>query len=262
MAPIALLTDFGHRDAYVGVMHGVIASLAPEVQVIDLCHEVRPQAVAEAGFLLATSVPFFPNTTVFTAVVDPGVGSARQILAARTSRGVFVAPDNGLLTEVLADEEPSELVAVTNRELFLPRVSQTFHGRDVFAPTAAQLALGRPLAELGPPLEDYLRLPSPQPSIGADSAEGVIRYVDHFGNLVSTIPAAGLPPVASAQIGEATIPGPLRTSYVAVDLGEALLIEGSSGFVEVSLNGGDAAGMLNLRVGATLKLTFRTGGLA
>jgi S-adenosyl-L-methionine hydrolase (adenosine-forming) len=260
MGPIALLTDFGHRDAYVGVLHGVIASLAPEARVVDLCHEVRPQAVAEAGFLLATSVPYFPSTTIFTAVVDPGVGSERQIICARTPRGVFLAPDNGLLSEALADDELLELVAVTNRELFLPRVSQTFHGRDVFAPTAAQLASGRQLSELGPPLEDFLRLPVPSALVGHEAAQGVIRYVDHFGNLVSTIPAAGLPRVASARLGEAEVQGPLRTSYVSVEEGQTLLIEGSSGFVEVSLNGGDAARMLNSRVGATLELTFEGEG--
>jgi len=260
MGPIALLTDFGHQDAYVGVLHGVIASIAPGARVVDLGHEVRPQAVAEAGFLLATSAPYFPDSTVFVAVVDPGVGSERQIVCARTAGGVFLAPDNGLLTEVLQGQELLELIAVTERALFLPKVSQTFHGRDVFAPVAARLALGEPLANLGPALEDYRRLPLPAPSIGSRGAEGTIRYVDRFGNLVSSIPAAGLPPVAAAQLGASSIPGPLRTSYVAVEAGQALLIEGSSGFVEVSLNGGDAARMLNSRVGATLNLSFEAGG--
>lgn len=260
MGPIALLTDFGHRDAYVGVLHGVIASIAPEVSVIDLCHEVRPQAVAEAGFLLATSVPYFPPSTVFTAVVDPGVGSERRIICARTAQGTFLAPDNGLLSEVLASLEVEEVVEVRERATFLPQVSHTFHGRDVFAPTAAHLALGKPLSALGPPLPDWVRLPPLQAEVGPDSASGAIRYVDHFGNLVSTIPAAGLPEVVEARLGGARVAGPLRTSYVAVEAGEALLIEGSSGFVEVSVNGGDAARMLNQQVGATLKLTFAGGG--
>ncbi len=259
MGPIALLTDFGHRDAYVGVLHGVIASIAPEVRVVDLCHEVRPQAVAEAGFLLATSAPYFPSTTIFVAVVDPGVGSERQILCARTERGVFLAPDNGLLSEVLAEEDLLELVALTNRDLFLPSVSQTFHGRDVFAPVAARLALGQPLSSLGPALQSYERLSLPAPRVGPEGAEGTIRYVDRFGNLVSSIRAQGLPQVVAARLGEALVPGPLRTSYVSVEPGQALLIEGSSGFVEVSINGGDAARMLNSRVGATLSLTFAGG---
>jgi len=260
MGPIALLTDFGHQDAYVGVLHGVIASIAPEVRVVDLCHEVRPQAVAEAGFLLATSAPYFPSSTVFVAVVDPGVGSERQILCARTQRGVFLAPDNGLLSEVLAQEDLLELVAVTQRELFLPKVSQTFHGRDVFAPVAAHLALGQSLSGLGPSLTAYERLPLEAPEIGVEEARGTIRYVDRFGNLVSSIRARGLPKVAEALLGEARVQGPLRTSYVAVEAGQALLIEGSSGFVEVSINGGDAARMLNSQVGATLRLTFEAGG--
>lgn len=260
LGPIALLTDFGHRDAYVGVLHGVISARAPQVRVIDLCHEVSPQGVAEAGFLLATSVPFFPSGTVYVAVVDPGVGSARQVLCARTAAGCFLAPDNGLLSETLASQELLELVAVTQRELFLPNLSNTFHGRDLFAPVAAHLALGAPLSSLGPSLTDFVRLPAPRLTWLENAAEAVVRYVDRFGNCVSNLPSVGLAGIRSARIGEVEIPGPLHVSYVAVPLNQPLLVAGSSGFVEVSVNAGNAARMLNLQVGATLRVTFEPGG--
>ena len=257
MGTIALLTDFGHEDAYVGVMHGVIASIAPSAKVIDLCHGVEPQGVAEGAFLLATSAPFFPPETVFVAVVDPGVGTERGILCARTALGTFLAPDNGLLTDALAASPPLEIVKVLERRFSLAEVSHTFHGRDVFAPIAARLASGLALSDLGPPASSYVRLELPPPDLTPEGARAAVRYVDRFGNLITNLPSAGLPPLVRATLGDRVIPGPLRTSYAAVKPGEALLVAGSSGFVEVAIGSGSAAGVLKATTGARLDFVWK-----
>ncbi|MBL4845047.1 MAG: SAM-dependent chlorinase/fluorinase [Planctomycetes bacterium] len=257
MRVIVLLTDFGHQDAYVGVMHGVIASVSPGAKVIDLCHEVEPQAVADGAFLLAASAPYFPPETVFVAVVDPGVGSERRVLCARTAQGTFLAPDNGLLTDLLRASPPLELVEVRERRFFLSPVSHTFHGRDVFAPVGARLVEGLALSELGPAVTDYVRLDLGAPGLSPEQARGEVRYVDRFGNLITNISSADLPEVLHATLGERVIPGPIRTNYASVAPGEALLIAGSSGFVEVSVCRGSALRVLKTKLGATLELALR-----
>lgn len=258
MGLITILTDFGHRDAYVGVMKGVIAGIAPEARVIDLCHEIRPQAVGDAAFQLALAAPHFPPGTIHVAVVDPGVGSARRILCARTERALFLAPDNGLLSEVLAHSPALELYEVTERRFWGPQLSSTFHGRDIFAPVAAHLARGTSPDQLGPPCEEPRQLEPLPLARTAGRVCGAIRYVDGFGNLLSNIPAAGLPGIRAAQVGGRTIPGPLAPSYASAAPGGLVLIAGSSGYVEVAVCAGDAAAVLNVTRGATLELLLDT----
>lgn len=256
MGPITLLTDFGHRDAYVGVMKGVIAGIAPQARVIDLCHEVRPQAVADAAFQLALAAPYFPAGTIHVAVVDPGVGSARRVLCARTERAIFLAPDNGLLSEVLDLTPALELFDVTERRYFCDELSSTFHGRDIFAPVAAHLALGLAPRNLGPPCADFERL-SPLPLVReAQRVVGAIRYTDGFGNLLSNVPWADLPPLREARLGGQVIPGPLAPSYAGVAPGALVLVAGSSGFLEVARREGSAAAVLNVSRGARLELSL------
>lgn len=155
---VSLLTDFGLADPYVGVMHGVIAARAPGVRVVDLGHGVAPQDVRQGGWCLAQAWPYFPAGSVHVAVVDPGVGSARRVLAARQGGHAFLAPDNGLLALVL--DEGAEVRALDVARFALPRVSRTFHGRDVFSPAAAALASGTPFEELGAVVDDWQRLGS------------------------------------------------------------------------------------------------------
>ena len=145
MSIITLLTDFGGRDTYVGVMHGVIHGINPRATVVDLCHEVPPQDLRTAAFHLATAYRYFPAEAIHVVVVDPGVGSARRPMAVRASHGTFVAPDNGLLSPVLAREPVEAIVELSNPEFWLMPVSATFHGRNVFAPVAAHLSLGVPM---------------------------------------------------------------------------------------------------------------------
>jgi S-adenosylmethionine hydrolase len=255
---ITLLTDFGTQDIYVGVMRGVISNLAPEARIVDLTHEVRPQAVSDAAFLLDAAAPYFPWGTIHVAVVDPGVGTQRKILCVRTSRATYIAPDNGLLTRVLERDPPARIVSVENRHYFLPDVSGTFHGRDVFAPVAAHLACGVDPTQLGPELDRIRPLELPgvkQLELGALGGE--VIYVDRFGNLVTNVPLAGLPQVATVLLGETTVAGPVRHSYAECEPGELLLVAGSSGLLEVSVNLGSAERRLGAQRGDPVRVSVQ-----
>lgn len=257
---ITLLTDFGTRDIYAGVMRGVIAGLAPAARVIDLSHEVSPQAVSDAAFLLDAAAPYFPWGTIHVAVVDPGVGSERRILCVRTTRATYLAPDNGLLARVLEKDPPARLVSVENRHYFLPDVSDTFHGRDVFAPVAAHLANGLDPRQLGPEIDAIRPLAIPRPVEREGLVEGEIIYVDHFGNLVTNVGVGLVPQVVDLAVAGQTIAGPVCRAYADKGEGELLLIGGSSGLLEVSVNGGSARERLDARRGDPVRLSIGQAG--
>jgi S-adenosylmethionine hydrolase len=236
---LTLLTDFGTADYYVAAVKGTILRLAPGTVLVDISHQVPPGDVATAAFLLAAAAPAFPPGTVHLAVVDPGVGSDRRILAMRTAAGWFVAPDNGLLTPVLAGAV--SIRSVEKSDLFLPGPSRTFHGRDRFAPVAAWLLRGAPEAELGPQIGDAQRLPSPSPRRAPGRLAGRVIHVDRYGNLVTDIPAAWLPSgPCRAEVGGRAITR-RASHYAEIAAGEAALLAGSLGTVELSLNGDDLA---------------------
>lgn len=238
--PIVLLTDFGLRDPYVGMMKGVLLSRAPGVPVVDLCHEVAPQRVSAAAFFLAASAPFFPENSLFVSVVDPGVGSGRAVLWARSRRASYLAPDNGTLDALSGRDRPLEFRRVTNRELFLPSVSRTFHGRDLFAPVAAALASGLDPARLGPKVRPPRRL-----------AKGPLRgvlHVDHFGNCVTTLKAAQVGKGRGVWVGGLRV-GPLKETYASVPPGKALALVGSYGLVELSVRDGNFAAQYRIQPG-------------
>lgn len=220
---IALLTDFGNRDPFVGVMKGVLAQRAPKARVIDLCHGIEPGDIRGAALALKMSVPYFPKGTLFVTVVDPGVGSARRILFARTKNHAFLAPDNGVLSWV--DDRLLECRAVTNPSLFLSPVSGTFHGRDIFAPVAAALAKGTDPSRLGPVITDRLQAPWPS---------NTLISFDRFGNAITSIPSKGTK--ALLYKGRSY---PVRTHYASVPSGKPLAVAGSSGLVELSVRDGD-----------------------
>lgn len=258
---IALLTDFGTRDIYAGVMRGVIADLAPHARVVDLTHEVRPQGVADAAFLLDAAAPYFPAGTIHVAVVDPGVGSERRILCVRTSRATYLAPDNGLLTKILERESSARIVSVEDPTYFLPEVSSTFHGRDIFAPVAAHLARGLDPGRLGPELESIRPLDLPHASETSPGVlSGELIYVDGFGNLVTNVPTANLSQVDLLTLRDTEIQGPLCQSYSERDEGELLLLGGSSGLLEISINQGNAAEHLGARRGDPVAVRMRHTG--
>ena len=237
---ISLLTDFGMVDSYVGTMKGVILRICQAARIVDLSHDVPPQDIVAAGYLLESSWRFFPPGTVHVAVVDPGVGSDRRILAASFQGHLFIAPDNGLLPIAFSGACPDEMVLVQNTDFFLAEVSQTFHGRDIFAPVAAHLANGLELSALGPPCGDWVEAELTRPERGpSGEIEGEVIYIDRFGNLVTNISEGEVPPECEVTVEGRRIHG-LSLSYASVRQGELLAIIGSTGPLEVSINQGNA----------------------
>ena len=240
MTLVTLLTDFGTADTYVGQVRGVILGLAPEVRLVDLTHAVPPHDVAAGAFLLWSGVEAFPAGTVHLAVVDPGVGSARRAIALATARGDrLVGPDNGLLlpaAERLGGV--SQAVELSNPSYWRPTPTRTFHGRDIFGPVAAHLALGVPLEDLGGPITDLINTAAWPPP---DGLKGQVIHVDTYGNLVTNIPASALPPRFHARVGEHRARS--AAFYAEAQPGELIVLPGSAGLLEISALNASAARM-------------------
>ena len=253
MPILTLLTDFGLDDYYVAAVKGTVLRLAPGSALVDISHRVPPGDVETAAFLLAAAAPAFPGGTVHLAVVDPGVGSDRRILAVRTAEALFVAPDNGLLTPFL---DGAEVRSVERGDLFLPSPGQTFHGRDRFAPIAAALLRGIPFADLGPGISDPVRLSAPAPVRLPGRISGRVIHVDRYGNLVTDIPAAWLPEQpCRAEVGGRTASRRV-THYAEIPPDEAAMLPGSLGTVELSLNGADLARAWSVGRGARVDIIW------
>lgn len=250
---IALLSDFGLQDHYVGAMKGVLARLAPNAEVVDISHQVPPFDRVLGGLLLYQSYRHFPRKTVFVAVVDPGVGSQRKPILAETEDYFFVGPDNGLLAMALAEQKIRRIVHLNNPKYFLKPLSATFHGRDLFAPVAAHLAQGLGAEFLGTELTDYERLPDFVPAFSAERIEGRILAFDRFGNAVTNL-AKGFVQrhhqgkALSARVGGLDLQG-LKSCFSEVAPGEALLYFGSGNLLEIAVNQGSAEEKLGLRRG-------------
>jgi S-adenosylmethionine hydrolase len=260
MAPaIALLTDFGLRDWYVGVMRGVILGINPGAAIVDITHSVPPQDVEAASFALLASYKYLPTGSITVVVVDPGVGGRRRILCAESAGRRFVFPDNGALTELLDREGFDKMVSMENREFFLDPVSTTFHGRDIFAPVAAHLSLGVAVDSLGAATGEYVRLAIPGPEISRDRAVTRIRWIDRFGNLITDCPSGLVEELSGRWNGVSIDVGPhgvapVVSAYEAVGPGQPIGIVGSSGYLEMSIREGSAAETLNLALGDTITL--------
>ncbi len=257
---ITLTTDFGTRDAYVGIMKGVILGLNPKAQIVDLSHEICPRGIEQASFLLFTSYRFFPQDTVHLVVVDPGVGSERRALAARSKGAYFVTPDNGLLSYVAAKEGFQEVIELTNPNFWLNPVSSTFHGRDIFAPVAAHLSLGVELGRLGEPVKDMVTLSIPSPAWGGTRLEGRVIYTDRFGNLVTDIPGEALPSEPCNICLAGQVISDLHRTYQEVGKGEALAYVGSSGFLEIAVREASAEELLGAGPGTSVLLEVEPNG--
>lgn len=243
---LTLLSDFGTFDVYVGVMKGVIAQINPSLRVIDLTHEIPPQSIQAGSFSLMNACPYFPSGTVHLAVVDPGVGSDRRRVAIEFKFGFLVGPDNGLFTGVLSQYEAIAAVELTNPRYWRTRdPSNTFHGRDIFAPVAAHLASGVPLEELGQRIDPFfVQLPLPRCSVTNEGILGCIQYSDRFGNLITNIPGSEVQGNWSVAVGNRTIPS--GRTYSEVGIGEAIALIGSHGWVEIAINSGNAQSQLQL----------------
>lgn len=256
---VALLTDFGTRDHYAGTMKGIVLGLCPEVTLVDITHDIPPHDVAAAAFELGACFRDFPPGTIFLVVVDPGVGSSRRGLAADVGDYRLVAPDNGVLSAVLAAAPPRKVVELTERKYARPTISRTFEGRDRFAPAAAWLARGLALTALGRPLADPVRLPLHVAEAVGRGIRGEIVRVDRFGNLVSNIERRRVEQLVAAH-GAVTIsvaghdvPRLVQT-YAEVEAGTLCALIGSSEHLEISVSGGSATERLAAGRGAPIDL--------
>lgn len=238
---VTLLTDFGTADGYVAAMKGILYSANPKLRVVDITHEIPDQDIFRAAMILQQVAATFPRGTVHVVVVDPGVGTARLPVAVASQGHFFVGPDNGVLA--LAATTPRRIFHITNRAFMRPRLSDTFHGRDIFAPCGARLACGEPIEAVGPRLEEMREIPIPTPRLEAQTIHAEVIYADRYGNLMLNVhedQVGGLDRASiRTHIGGFVIEG-LRTTYGDVAVGELVVYIGSSGYVEVARREGNA----------------------
>ena len=286
LPPIVLTTDFGLSDAFVGVMKGVILNINPHATIVDLTHEIGPQDLRQGAFVLGVNHSYFPRGAIHVAVVDPGVGTNRRAIVLETPDAKFVAPDNGLLSEVvkvyLERTVPIERYSPTvplpptlkayelaNTRYRLTPVSNTFHGRDIFSPAAAYLSLEVPTEDMGPSVSDIVYLPLPKPLVSMGRVWGEVIYVDRFGNLITNIPeadvliAGGNAHTPMVSISRHTISGLSQTFHddnaqvpAQPDGLPLVALFGSNGYLEVAVRDGNAARALGLSVGAPVSLSI------
>jgi S-adenosylmethionine hydrolase len=275
---IALLTDFGDSDIYVGVMKGVIKTIHPRAEFVDITHNIQPQNVRQAAFALLNAYRYFPSGTIFLVVVDPGVGSTRKPIGAQAGGHTFIAPDNGVLSYTLAEFEEGRVVELTNAvyQLFPP--SNTFHGRDIFAPAAAHIAAGVPLERLGPLTDRIFRLPIPQMRLEGNRVIGQVIHVDHFGNVITNIgrlewisptqltlePRIPSPPAPilldTGQVRVVVKDQPITEVYPAYGVaprGSVLALVDSNGNLEIAVNQGSAAQQLHISLDDRVEIQMR-----
>ncbi len=261
MTCITLTTDFGIKDGNVGVMKGVIWSIAPGVQIADISHLITPQNIPEASLILLRSAPYFPPGTIHVVVVDPGVGTDRRPMAARLGSQYFVGPDNGILTMWLeraaAQNQATSFVHLNRPEYWLAEVSHVFHGRDIFAPVAAHLARGVPLDNLGAPFSDPVLLPLPQPLRTESGYTGQVIHIDHFGNISTNIRQEhlGQPRQLRVRLAGHEIEGMVRT-FGERPPGELVALYGSTGNLIISMVNGNAAQRLGVQPGDSVEVEF------
>jgi S-adenosyl-L-methionine hydrolase (adenosine-forming) len=264
---LAFLTDFGSTDSYVSVMKGVALTITSDIHLVDITHDVPPQRIATGAWHLATCYRYFPPGTIYVCVVDPGVGSARHPVALHAGNWFFVGPDNGLFSYILAEQPIHEAVILTNPTYHLPRVSTTFHGRDVFSPVAAHIARGVPLSEFGPPIETttlhHLNTTAPVRQRAEIAAH--IIHIDHFGNLITTIPFSQVPDLFTSAAVRLTFPAQeivvterhlFFSDPSTKDTTHPFLYNGSSGYIAVAIQNGNAAQSLNVKYGDSVTLTL------
>jgi S-adenosylmethionine hydrolase len=254
---VTLTTDFGSTDPFVAVMKGVILGINPEAELVDLCHDIRPYDIMEAAYVIAQAYRYFPPRTIHVVLVDPGVGTARRPLLVSADRYIFVAPDNGVLSLIYAREEALYVRHITATHYFLEPVSNTFHGRDIFAPVAGWLSRRVETEKFGDLITDYTRFAAPQPKrVNEHSLKGVVVRVDRFGTLMTNLTPADLPELFRQNpapfkmtLGKGEITQ-LKTAYADGAQGEVFAIVGSSGYLEIAANRASASQTLGVGRGA------------
>ncbi len=255
---ITLTTDFGDESGYAGVMKGVILTVNPDCQIIDITHRVSQQDVEEAAFLLNNSFSYFPEHSIHVVVVDPGVGSERKPILVETDKYWFVGPDNGVFSFMFLMEGFKKVWGITNKSYFLPEVSSTFHGRDIFAPVAAHLSLGVSAEELGKELKGFVMLKDLEPKVEAGVIKARVVYADHFGNLISNISKDLFSRLVADKSFNISVGGEmiqkLSLSYADVRDGEVLALFGSSRWLEISVKNGNCQKELDIKKGAEINI--------
>lgn len=259
MRIVTLTTDFGTRDGYVGEMKGVLLDRAPEATLVDVTHDLEAGDVRDGAWALARIWSRFPPETVHLAVVDPGVGTDRKAVAVRISERWLVGPDNGLLSRI--EGRPAAARELSPDRVGLTPFSDTFHGRDLFAPAAAYLAAGSEPAELGPELdpEELVRLPVPEPRREGEALEGEVVHVDRFGNLITNLPSGGLPDRPLVEIGAYRVEE-TSGSFAEAPGGSPVVIRGSGGTLEICVRNDRAAEVLGLGRGEPVTVRPAAGG--
>ena len=263
---VTLTTDFGLNDHFVGTLKGVILNIVPDANIVDICHTVQAFDILDGALALAQSYAYFPSRTVHLVVVDPGVGSARRPIIATSEMHNFVAPDNGVLSLMYAREQRLSVRHITSEHYFLQPVSNTFHGRDIFAPVAAYLAKGVDQEKFGHEVTDYVRFNAPRPkAVEGNGLRGVVLRVDRFGNLITNFTPNDAPALFQANvppfkivIGKREVTS-LRTNYAEGAPGELFAIIGSMGFIEIAANRGSAAQTTGTSKGTEVLLVLGNG---
>jgi S-adenosylmethionine hydrolase len=251
---ITFTTDFGTRDGFVAQMKGVILGINPRARLIDVTHDIKPFSVLEGALVLKGICPHFPSGTIHMAVVDPGVGSKRRGIVLCTEEQAYVGPDNGLFSLIMSDNRACIMREIQNPDFMRPEPHPTFHGRDIFAPTAAHLSAGRPFEEVGPVVHDPTMLFIPSVKENAEGLEGAVIYVDRFGNLTSNIDMVMLNKiVGTVCVGNVTIQG-LSRFFGEVPEGKATALINSFGLLEIAVNQGSAAQVLGIGKGEPVRV--------
>lgn len=257
MAIIALTTDFGYKDPFVGIMKGVIGGINPQAQVVDLTHGIPPQDVVAGALVLRHSFGYFPPGTIHVAVVDPGVGSARRPLLIKAGGNYFIGPDNGLLS-LAVNQQPERIIELSNPKYHLHPASATFHGRDIFAPVAAHLSLGADPISFGPPIDSHVRLNWPVAVPSQHGIEGEIVYIDIFGNLFTNIEEKDLHGLekkrCAVSVGDITIRG-LAPNYSAGGKDRCIALINSWGLLEIAVCQGSAQQRVQARMGDKVRIS-------
>ena len=259
---ITLLTDFGLKDPYVAEMKGTILSICPEAEIVDITHQIEKFNVNMGAYVLASSAPHFPEGTIHVAVVDPGVGTKRRAIILKSVRSIYVGPDNGLLVLSAMREGIREARLIENQRYLAKRISSTFHGRDIFSRVAAYIATGVPIEDFGPEIRDFVKPSFLLPRYEGGTLIGEVLHIDDFGNVITNITLKDLEghgfskgTVVSLHIGSKKFNLKFCSTYGEVPKGESLVLIGSDGFLEVSLNQGHAARKFDLKVGDEISIS-------
>ena len=251
---ITLTSDFGANDWFVGTMKGVILSRRPDATLVDITHGISPGDIRGGAFALAAAAPYFPDGTIHVVVVDPGVGSNRRAIAIQTDSALFIAPDNGVVSLAVGTHSIKTIRRIENAKYWLKPLSRTFHGRDVFASVAGHLAAGASLATIGPRMADFDQIHLPALKEDKRGVTGEVVFIDHFGNAITNIPEGG-ETSGSVFLRGKRVCG-VRNSYSAVAKGKPVAVFGSTGFLEIAINGGNAARKLKLTAGSAVRFQW------